>query len=60
LPALAGALILHHAARRMEYHPNNAGAMERLRMLLEKVVAWNEGPGGSLQTSMVRGATLNA
>ena len=43
LPALAGALILHHVTRRMKYDPEDAWAMEALRALLEKVVAWIEG-----------------
>jgi aminoglycoside phosphotransferase (APT) family kinase protein len=42
VPALAGALIVHHAARRMEYDPNDAGSMTSLHMLLEKAEAWIE------------------
>ncbi len=60
VPALAGALILHHAARRMEYDPNDAGTMERLRMLIEKVVAWNDGARASSPTSTIYGATRDA
>jgi len=60
LPALAGALIVHHAARRMEYDSNDAGTMERLRILLEEVVAWNESAGAPLRKSMERGARPNA
>lgn len=42
LPALAGALILHHVTRRMKYDPEDTWAMEALRAVLEKAVAWIE------------------
>ena len=59
LPALAGALILHHVTRRMKYDPEDAWAMEALRALLEKAVAWIEGAQISSPIG-VNGATRNA
>jgi len=60
LPALAGALILHHVARRMEYDPSDAETMERLRILLNEVVAWNERREAPSPDGIVRGATSHA
>jgi hypothetical protein len=50
VPALAGALILHHVTRRMKYDWDDARALEAMRVLLENVVAWIEGArAGELQ-----------
>ena len=43
VPGLAGALIVHHAARRMDMDPNDGQEMGRLRGLLETAAEWNEG-----------------
>ena len=47
VPALAGALILDHAARRMDMDPNDAQEMGKLRALLEDVVEWTADTRGS-------------
>lgn len=47
VPALAAALILHHAGRRMDMDPNDELEMDKLRLLLERVATWNEGARGA-------------
>jgi aminoglycoside phosphotransferase (APT) family kinase protein len=48
VPALAGALILHHAARRMDMDPNDQQEMSKLRGLLEEAARWIESGGAGL------------
>jgi len=43
VPGLAGVLIVHHAARRMDMDPNDGQEMGRLGGLLETAAKWNEG-----------------
>jgi Ser/Thr protein kinase RdoA (MazF antagonist) len=59
VPALAGAMILHHVTRRVKYDSNDTGVMDSLRALLNKAMAWIEGAQISSPTG-VNGATRNA
>lgn len=60
VPAFVASLILHHAARRMEYAPSDVDTMKRIRILLEKVVTWIDGADSSPLTTDLREAASNA
>jgi hypothetical protein len=57
VPALAGALILHHITQRVGYDSNDTEVMESLRLLVERTAAWIAGARASSPPGLMDGAT---